>query len=143
MVLDKFKAFWADRKEDRRLIRVLKEGKTTPFLFDQADNQQEQEWYSKEELAWMGIKVTRNKTLVKMLADDIAAEYSYLQRVKEKESANFAVLVFFNYATKTSVYRKYVKLADGAWRTLDIFRRVIKEDLTKIEKSERILLFKI
>ncbi len=141
MVLDKFKAFWADRKEDRRLIKALKEGKTTPFLFDQADNQQE--WYSKEELAWMGIKVTRNKTLVKMLADDIAAEYSYLQRVKEKESANFAVLVFFNYATKTSVYRKYVKLADGAWRTLDIFRRVIKEDLTKIEKSERILLFKI
>lgn len=141
MVLDKFKAFWADRKEDRRLIRVLKEGKTTPFLFDQADNQQE--WYSKEELAWMGIKVTRNKTLVKMLADDIAAEYSYLQRVKEKENSNFAVLVFYNYATKTSVYRKYVKLADGAWRTLDIFRRVIKEDLTKIEKSERILLFKI
>ena len=141
MVLDKFKAFWADRKEDRRLIKALKEGKTTPFLFDQADNQQE--WYSKEELAWMGIKVTRNKTLVKMLADDIAAEYSYLQRVKEKESANFAVLVFFNYATKTSVYRKYVKLADGAWRTLDIFRRVIKEDLTKIEKSERILLLKI
>ncbi len=80
MVLDKFKAFWADRKEDRRLIKALKEGKTTPFLFDQADNQQE--WYSKEELAWMGIKVTRNKTLVKMLADDIAAEYSYLQRVK-------------------------------------------------------------
>lgn len=141
MVLDKFKAFWADLKEDRRLIKALKEGKTTPFLFDQADNQQE--WYSKEELAWMGIKVTRNKTLVKMLADDIAAEYSYLQRVKEKESANFAVLVFFNYATKTSVYKKYVKLADGAWRTLDIFRRVIKEDLTKIEKSERILLFKI
>ena len=141
MVLDKFKDFWADRKEDRRLIKALKEGKTTPFLFDQADNQQE--WYSKEELAWMGIKVTRNKTLVKMLADDIAAEYSYLQRVKEKESANFAVLVFFNYATKTSVYKKYVKLADGAWRTLDIFRRVIKEDLTKIEKSERILLFKI
>lgn len=141
MVLDKFKAFWADRKEDRRLIKALKEGKTTPFLFDQADNQQE--WYSKEELAWMGIKVTRKKTLVKMLADDIAAEYSYLQRVKEKESANFAVLVFFNYATKTSVYKKYVKLADGAWRTLDIFRRVIKEDLTKIEKSERILLFKI
>ena len=141
MVLDKFKAFWADRKEDRRLIKALKEGKTTPFLFDQADNQQE--WYSKEELAWMGIKVTRNKTLVKMLADDIAAEYSYLQRVKEKESANFAVLVFFNYATKTSVYKKYVKLADGAWRTLHIFRRVIKEDLTKIEKSERILLFKI
>lgn len=141
MVLDKFKAFWADRKEDRRLIKALKEGKTTPFLFDQADNQQE--WYSKEELAWMGIKVTRNKTLVKMLADDIAAEYSYLQRVKEKENSNFAVLVFYNYATKTSVYRKYVKLADGAWRTLDIFRRVIKEDLTKIEKSERILLFKI
>ena len=141
MVLDKFKAFWADRKEDRRLIKALKEGKTTPFLFDQADNQQE--WYSKEELAWKGIKVTRNKTLVKMLADDIAAEYSYLQRVKGKESANFAVLVFFNYAIKTSVYKKYVKLADGAWRTLDIFRRVIKEDLTKIEKSERILLFKI
>lgn len=142
MILNKFESFWANWKEDRRLINVLKMGTTSPFLVDDGVDY-EGEGYSKEELLFMGIKVTKNKKLIKMTADDIAKEYNHFQRKRSLTEANFCVLVYFDYLSKVTIYRKYVKFSDQKWRTLNALHLPIVQEPVRFQKQDQILMFKI
>ena len=127
---------WLDSlKEDRKMKKVLTGGKS-PFFTDEEIGHEGE--LSMDELKFLGRKLERPTNVMR---ENLIEEYSNFKRVrKSKENtANLAISITYNSNHKSSVFRKFVKMSNGYWYTLNCHLHMQKVYINPVDSKEWLL----
>ena len=127
---------WLDRlKEDRKMWKVLTNGKSPFFTDEEVDHEGE---LPMDELKFLGRKLERP---TKVMRENLIDEYSHLKRVRKSKAntANLAISITYNSKRKSSVFRKFVKMSDGEWYTLNSHLLMQKVSIKPVDSKEWLL----
>lgn len=127
---------WLDRlKEDRKMRKVLTGGKSPFFTDEEVGHEGE---LPMDELKFLGRKLERP---TKVMRENLIDEYSHLKRVRKSKAntANLAISITYNSKRRSSVFRKFVKMSDGEWYTLNSHLLIQKVSIKPVDSKEWLL----
>lgn len=124
-------------KKDRQLKRLLTGTKSLIFMNEELNHVGE---LRLDELKFLGHE---HEVPTKVMKEELMAEYSNLVRVRapNEKMANFAIRVYYNPERKSSIYRKFVKLGNGRWYTLNDYFFWEKVNITPEDTAEWLLFY--